>query len=338
MPSDLLAASARLRKFHGLTGGSSKWHSSANCSAYDSITALAPRRATHAAADVQAQRGTSTTVAAAENDEALAQLQRRVQKLSVTTEATLEHSDGEYGALRLDGPRSAAWVLAAAPAARLHVVAVGGRHRSDLTRGISLLRRVKAAEASEDALASPLARAVADFGGSEGCASAQAGTALRQNYSSAAHEPTPDASSSSISSSSSGSGSSRWKHSRAPWQGPWGAGNYFQGREDRAQQQEPSDARALAAAPASVSAVRSTYRRRRREVNGYFLCCVRTHSGTSLSRADDGASSTTAGCAGGAACGGRERSARKAQHGSSSSSSSSTSSSCGRCRYRRRRQ
>lgn len=253
MPSDLLAASARLRKFHGLTGGSSKWHSSAHISAHDITTALAPRRATRAAAGV-------INTHAAEDDEALARLQRRVQGLGAATAASLHSGDGAYRALRLDGPGSAAGVPAASPAARPHVV-VGGRHRSDLTRGISPLRCVKAAGVSEDALASPLARALADFGGREGCTSAQASTAPRRNYASAAHEPMPDA------------GSSSWRNSGASRQGSRGAGDYFQSLEGRAQEQAPFDARALAAASASVSvsAVRSTYRRRKREV----VTCVR---------------------------------------------------------------
>lgn len=286
MSSDLVSASAQLRKFHGLLGKTSKGKA---LNSSDFIDKRKPRALVSHASGAPGQ-GCNAGATTAKDDDALAELQRYINEPRTATTAPPDdrHNTGEILTNgRLEGSTRAP-VASHAAAPNVEVGGVSG-YASKLTCNVSpLRRRVEATSTIDSGTSSPLSRALADFegavggrGSSKSChrGYGQASTGAEDFGSSHAFN-TPEVAMNftrtlddarHYTSESNGAGSPYGKSSRVD--------DLSWSFEHPMRKLEPGGTGKLtststAPAPISVSTIRSTYRRRRRKVEyikGFLL-------------------------------------------------------------------
>jgi hypothetical protein len=281
MSSDLVSASAQLRKFHGLIGKASREKAQNSSVEIDRKTPRALARSTVNQANGASNQGCNAGATSAKDDEALVELQRYIQEepRTATPTAPLNFSYSARGDVKYTAFGGLSGAPAAPPAAHPRVeVVVGNGCDSKLTGDISpLRRRVEATSTFRDGSPSPLSRALADFNGAVG---RQASSSRRRGHdqpSSGVQDlsscyalktyDTPTDSRRTFDDTSHSSfdmiGAGSAKTSCTPGDDlSWS----FELHPQKLESDDTSNATTAPPAPISVSAIRSTYRRRRRKV------------------------------------------------------------------------
>jgi len=286
MSSDLVSASAQLRKFHGLIGKASREKAQNSSVVIDRQAPRALARSNVNRANGASNQGCNAGATTAKDDEALVELQRYIQEepRTATPTAPLNFSYSARGDVKYTAFGGLSGAAAAPPAAHPRVeVVVGNACDSKLTGDISpLRRRMEATSTFHDGSTSPLSRALADFNGAVGRQGSSSrrrehdqptssgAQDLRSSSTFTTHETTTDFrrtfdDATHLNFDINGAGSA--KTSSIPGDDlTWS----FQFDPQKLESDGTSNKTTAPPAPISVSAIRSTYQRRRRKVSIYL--------------------------------------------------------------------